>query len=120
MRSEPAPAEERLWKRLRDRQLNGLKFRRQYPVLNYIADFYCAECRLIIELDGDSHSEREEYDAQRTKELQQAGFAVIRFSNVDVFEHFDNVMEEILRVAGLSAPHPSPLPRVRGRGGKTR
>ena len=50
-RSEPAPAEEKLWRCLRDRQLNGLKFRRQHAFKNYILDFYCAKCRLVIELD---------------------------------------------------------------------
>src|SRR6266542_588296 len=85
MRKEAAPAEEKLWKLLRDRQLNGLKFRRQHRLDNYIADFYCYEAKPVVELDGDSHGERERYDAARTKRLTRGGNRVIRFLNDDVF-----------------------------------
>jgi very-short-patch-repair endonuclease len=98
MRHEPSPAEKKLWQRLRDRQLNGLKFRRQHPVSrNYIADSYCHDAKLVVELDGDSHGDREQYDARRTKRLERDGLHVIRFLNDDVFWHLDAVLEEILR-----------------------
>jgi very-short-patch-repair endonuclease len=96
MRHEPAPAEQKLWWCLRDRRLNGFKFRRQYPVRGYVADYYCAEAGLIVELDGDSHEGREEYDARRTDALIQEGFRVVRFVNTDVFENLDGVLEAIL------------------------
>ena len=96
MRREPAPAEAILWQCLRNRQLGGYKFRRQTPLPPFIADFYCAELRLIVELDGDSHSESELYDASRTERLMRDGYRVIRFLNVDVFSHVDAVLEEIL------------------------
>ena len=70
MRHEAAPAEQKMWRCLRDRQLNGFKFRRQVGFGNYVADFYCAECKLVVELDGDSHSERREYDEKRTADLE--------------------------------------------------
>ena len=115
MRHEPAPAEQKLWWCLRDRRLNGFKFRRQYAVLGYVADYYCAECSLIVELDGDSHEGREQYDAQRTRNLANEGFRIIRFVNTDVFENLDGVLEAILSECESSAsrkkaPHPNPLP----------
>ena len=97
MRHEPAPAEQKLWWCLRDRRLGGFKFRRQVSIGSYVADFYCAECGLIVELDGDSHSERQEYDERRTARLEELGLSVARFVNTDVFEHFDSVREAILR-----------------------
>ena len=115
MRHEAAPAEQVLWWCLRNRRLNAFKFRRQFAVLNYVADFYCAECRLIVELDGDSHDGRQKYDEQRTRELNEDGFRVVRFVNTDVFENLDGVLEAILAECESSAnrkqaPHPNPLP----------
>jgi very-short-patch-repair endonuclease len=69
MRQNPAPAEKKLWACLRDRQLGGFKFRRQQPVAPYIGDFFCAACKLVVELDGDSHGVRGPYDARRTVRL---------------------------------------------------
>ena len=97
MRHERVPAERILWSRLRDRRLGGFKFRRQAPIGPYIADFYCAEGRLVVELDGDSHDGREEYDAERTAWLNGEGMRVVRFVNQDVYEHIDAVLGAILR-----------------------
>jgi very-short-patch-repair endonuclease len=117
LRDDSAPAEQILWARLRDRQLQGIKFRRQVPIDRFIVDFYCAAATLIIELDGDSHSEREAYDAQRTLALQQIGFTVIRFENSDVFDHLDSVLDSVLKHCPCNlAPHPNPLPGVPRRG----
>ena len=115
MRHEPAPAEQKLWRCLRNRQLNGFKFRRQVAFGTYIADFYCAECGLIVELDGDSHSEREAYDERRTADLETQGLAVVRFVNTDAFDHLDSVLEAILteceaRDSGAPRAGPSPQP----------
>jgi very-short-patch-repair endonuclease len=93
MRQEPAPAEQKLWWCLRDRRLNGFKFRRQAPVLTYVPDFYCADCKLIVELDGDSHDGREQYDEKRTRELANQGYRVVRFVNTDIYDHLDAVLE---------------------------
>jgi very-short-patch-repair endonuclease len=110
MRHEPAPAESKLWQCLRNRQLGGFKFRRQAPLVPYIADFYCVELALIVELDGDSHAERTEYDARRTVRLTRDEKHVIRFLNVDVFQHLDAVLSEILgeceRLANSKSPSP--------------
>ena len=107
MRGDSAPAERKLWQCLRNRQLCGYKFRRQQPLAPYVADFFCAEARLVVELDGESHGEREAYDARRTKRLTRGGLHVIRFENDDVYNFLDAVLEEILRECERLAPHPS-------------
>jgi very-short-patch-repair endonuclease len=93
--------------------LGGFKFRRQHAIGRYVADFYVAECKLIIELDGESHEDRQEYDEKRSNDLAETGLHVIRFSNVDVFENLEGVLLNIMdeceaRSAGPS-PQPSPL-----------
>jgi very-short-patch-repair endonuclease len=107
MRHTAAPAEQKLWQCLRGRQLCGYKFRRQQPLAPYIADFFCAEVKLVVELDGESHGEREAYDAQRTRRLVRGGLNVIRFENDDVYQFLDTVLDEILRECEQLAPHPS-------------
>src|SRR5437016_2351176 len=114
MRNQPAPCEQKLWSVLRNRQLNGFKFRRQYFAGRYAADFYCAACRLIVEIDGISHFDRLQYDAIRTQRLSADGFDVIRFGNVDVHENLDGVLETILDACEqrcapvIPDSHPSP------------
>ncbi|HSV14000.1 MAG TPA: endonuclease domain-containing protein, partial [Tepidisphaeraceae bacterium] len=98
----------------------GFKFRRQHPKPPFIADFYCAEVKLVLETDGDSHAEREEFGASRTVRLERDGLHVIRFVNDDVHRHLDSVLEEIPgeceRLAKQNHPHPNPLPEYRERG----
>ena len=107
-RHEPAPAEQKLWSCLRNRQLATFKFRRQHTVVPYIPDFFCHQLKLVIELDGDSHGDREAYDARRTKRLERDGCHVIRFVNDDLFWHLDAVLEEILcECERLSSVEPS-------------
>jgi very-short-patch-repair endonuclease len=96
MRHEPTEAERALWKRLRFRQINGLKFRRQVPVGPFIADFLCFEVRLILEVDGSQHAEdRADYDLRRTAYLERQGYRVLRFWNGDVLARPESVMEAI-------------------------
>src|SRR5213594_4320948 len=96
MRHEPAPAEQKLWSCLRNRQHGGFKFRRQHAIAPFIADFFCFELKLVVELDGESHGDRAAYDANRTKYLERDGCRVIRFVNDDVFWHLEAVLVEIL------------------------
>ncbi|CAN5611492.1 endonuclease domain-containing protein [soil metagenome] len=100
LRQSTAPAEHKLWHRLRGRSLDGLKFRRQTPIGPFIADFVCQEMKLVIELDGPSHNERGVYDDARTDYLQQQGYRVIRFLNEDVHANIDAVLKTILRECG--------------------
>ena len=98
LRTNATNAEHLLWQVLRDRQLEGLKFRRQHPCEGYILDFYCHKKRLAIELDGGGHGEprQEAYDEERTRKLEKAGVRVIRFWNNDVLQNLEGVVEEIL------------------------
>jgi len=89
-------AEAKLWQRLRRRQLNGHYFRRQHPSGSFIADFYCAKARLVVEVDGDVHVMQEDYDSVRTEWLEERGYRVIRFTNDEVFCQLDAVLESIL------------------------
>ncbi len=97
LRNEPTPAEKLLWDKLRNKQLDGKKFRRQHSVGSYILDFYCPEYRLAIELDGDSHFTQSgiEYDTIRTAFLNQANIQILRFTNIEVFENLESVLEII-------------------------
>src|SRR5688572_19212850 len=95
LRRDSTDAEKRLWNRLRDRQLDGEKFRRQHPFPPYILDFFCEERMLAIELDGGQHNEPEEqaYDQQRTDYLEKNGVKVIRFWNNEVMQNIEGVLE---------------------------
>jgi very-short-patch-repair endonuclease len=112
LRQPQTPAEATLWQHLRNRNL-VYKFRRQHPIDRFIIDFYCAEARLCIEIDGGSHFETEqaEYDAVRTEYLEQLGYKVIRFTNNDVRYNIHAVVDEIIKQVEIRiSPHPDPLP----------
>jgi very-short-patch-repair endonuclease len=95
LRQELTPAETLLWHALRGKQLAGFKFRRQHPIDRFITDFYCAACKLIVELDGGIHDEQQDRDAIRTEALEQRGYRVIRFPNEQVLHHLDQVLAAI-------------------------
>lgn len=99
MRREPTDAERKLWGLLANRRLSGLKFRRQVPVGNYIADFLCHEVKLIVELDGSQHLDSD-YDAVRDAWLKAQGFTVLRMWNGDVLTNPESACEAILAAAG--------------------
>jgi very-short-patch-repair endonuclease len=111
LRRDQTDAERRLWFRLRDRRLSGLKFRRQMPIKSYVVDFCCESARLIVELDGGQHGERQIEDAKRTAELEKFGYLVLRFWNNDVMQNIDGVLEVIATTATQDPPHPNPLPK---------
>ena len=98
LRRYQTDAEKRLWRYLRNRGLEGRKFRRQHPVGPYIVDFACLEKRLIIELDGGQHALQSEKDAERTEYLESRGFRVLRFWNNQVLKETSAVLEVILSV----------------------
>ena len=112
LRHNQTEAEQRLWTRLRARQLCGAKFRRQHPIGHFIADFCCVEHGLIVELDGGQHAEQVEADQTRSAFLERRGYRVLRFWDNEVKEDIEAVLEQIAAV--LSDPHPNPLP-VRAR-----
>jgi very-short-patch-repair endonuclease len=102
LRKAETVAEIRLWEALRGRRLSGLKFVRQLPIGPFVADFVCRERKLVVEVDGATHSSDDElaYDARRTEFLEGEGYKVLRVWNLDVFENLDGVCEMILRTAG--------------------
>ena len=98
MRIQSTDAEHQIWSKLRNGQLNGLKFRRQVPIGNAIADFVCFEHKLVIEVDGPEH-EGNERDIIRDAELTRRGFRVLRFWNIDVMRNTIGVLDMILAAA---------------------
>jgi phosphoribosylformylglycinamidine synthase len=107
MRHAPTPAEDALWQHLRNRQVNGAKFRRQYAMEYFIVDFVCLERRLIVEVDGPVHDQQPEYDAERQGILELKGFRVLRFTNEEVFHVLPVVLAAIAE-ALRSSPQPHP------------
>lgn len=107
LRKRQTPAEELLWEKLRRKQLNGFRFRRQHPIGKYFADFYCPAAKLVIEVDGGIHDapDQGKHDARRTTELSGLGLQVLRFSNYRIEQEIDNVIREIRVVL---AEHPVP------------
>ena len=95
LRKLQTDAEAILWSRLRNRQMAGRKFRRQVPLLGYVADFASLDAKVIIELDGGQHAEQAEADEKRTRAIEAVGFLVVRFWNADVFTNLEGVMETI-------------------------
>ena len=98
LRRTQTSAEKLLWSHLRNHQLAGFKFRRQYPVAPYILDFYCSEAHLGIELDGGQHNENKtiSYDQERLAFFRTRGISVIRFWNHEVINEIDAVLEKIV------------------------
>jgi len=112
MRKNQTQAEEMLWAALRGRKLAGLKFQRQHVLGTLIVDFYCAEARQIVEVDGGIHDYQANYDATRTRQLEDHGYQVIRFKDEMVLNDLENVLSQIEiaafgRISDLT-PNPSP------------
>lgn len=120
LRRDQTEAEGLLWMQLRGRRLQGFKFRRQHRIGPYIADFVCPEGWLVIELDGSQHLAATDYDAARSRFLEERGYRVVRFWNSDVALRMTELLDTVLRV--LRTPHPAslreavPLPAARGEG----
>jgi very-short-patch-repair endonuclease len=108
LRRSSTDAEQKLWSRLRNGRLRGLKFRRQMPIGTFVADFACIEARIVIEVDGGHHVESAEADRLRSQEIEAAGYLVMRFWNDEVLANIDAVMAEIDGVvaARCSSPYP--------------
>jgi len=101
LRAQTTPAEALLWKYLRRDQLNGLRFRRQHPIGGYIADFACPLHKLVIEVDGSIHEFQKEDDERRTACLCDRGYRVVRFSNEEVLNNIESVLNQIISATQL-------------------
>ncbi|HKG84689.1 MAG TPA: DUF559 domain-containing protein [Beijerinckiaceae bacterium] len=102
LRAEAPGPEEVLWKELRNRRLDGWKFRRQTPIAGFIVDFCCWEARLSIELDGAQHAAQPLADGERRRAIEANGFLEIRFTNDEVRERLQWVLTEIRRALDLA------------------
>lgn len=111
LRRNQTDAERKLWSKLRNRQLFGIKFSRQFSVGNYILDFCSPEYKLAIEADGGQHYEDigKKKDEVRTKELSKSGIEIIRFSDMDILNNIEGVCEAIVKVIEDRKIAPSPL-----------
>lgn len=116
LRSEMTHAEMRLWARIRAKQFQGVKFRRQHGIGPYIVDFYCPEKSLVIEVDGDTHAEPSQIfkDGQRDRYLQSLGLRVIRYTNNDILLNLNGVLEDLVQELASGATSPSPSLQRRG------
>ena len=110
MRHEPSAIENEFWQQVRDRKLGGFKFKRQVLIGPYIADFVCADKKMIVELDGPLHDAA--YDARRDAYLEKQGYRVMRFKNEDAGWDFVAVLVTVREA--LRAPSPNPLSHMRG------
>ena len=99
LRTNLTPAEALLWSALRNKNLEGLRFRCQHPVGNFILDFYCPACKLVIEVDGEIHNHQIDYDEARTAKLAEYGYTVIRFNNEEIINDLPKVLTKIRLVA---------------------
>lgn len=106
LRNNATPSEKKLWAELRRRNIMGQKFLRQFPIFSlnglgrksfYIADFYCAQFKLVIEVDGPIHLLKKEYDLNRDLVMQEWGFEILRFTNEEVDNNLNDVIERIDR-----------------------
>ena len=109
LRHQMTEAEKVLWSELKNRKLKGLKFRRQHPLHYYVADFYCHELRLVIEVDGGIHYAQsiKEHDENRSAELGDFGINVIRVTNEEVLNSLAETMEKIKESIATISPSPS-------------
>ena len=114
LRKARTPAESRLWHELRNRRFAGHKFRRQHAIGPFIADFYCADAGLVVELDGESHLGHEAYDRDRQDWLESRGLKVLRFFNNDIPANLDEMLECIFRECRERSPLANPGPLTPG------
>jgi very-short-patch-repair endonuclease len=105
LRKDSTQAEIFLWSQLRASKLNGLKFKRQHSIGNYIVDFYCASLKLIIEADGGIHSsfDQSEKDKFRDQNLREMGYTILRFPNEEILFNMAHIKEEILKSQSIKS-----------------
>lgn len=104
LRQQLTPAEAKLWEALRGRQLKGLKFRCQHPIGRFIVDFYCPSLKLVIEVDGNIHAQRQDYDQARNNKFNNLGYRVLRFTNDEVIHDLPKVLNQIIQAGQLRFP----------------
>lgn len=109
-------AEKCFWNACRGHRISGLPFRRQQVIKGFIADFYCSDLNLVVEIDGGAHEKQKDYDQERDRIMKQYGIRVMRFTNDDVVNHMDKVIKQILSDPTPSTMLRAGLPSPRGEG----
>ena len=111
LRSNQTRAEQLLWLKLRSKQINGLRFRRQHGIGSYIVDFFCPERNLVIEVDGDVHAPevRQAKDLERENYLRSLGLQVVRYTNDEVINNLDGALEDLIQQIFGNSTSPKPL-----------
>ena len=106
LRNNMTEAEEILWEKLKNRKIFKARFRRQHPISIFIVDFYCHELKLVIEIDGGIHLNKEvaEHDEGREYDIEKFGIKILRFTNKQIFNNLDLVLNEILRTVSELEP----------------
>jgi very-short-patch-repair endonuclease len=115
LRKNSTYAEKLIWRHLRNRNLDGIKFRRQQPLGPYIVDFIAAEKKLVIELDGGQHAANKVLDKDRDQYIESEGYRVLRFWNNEVLQNTEGVLERLRQEILKDTPSPRPSPPL-GRG----
>jgi len=108
LRKTSTDAEIRLWSKLRRKQLEGFRFRRQHPMGAYVVDFFCADARLVVEVDGGQHADRVAHDDARTRWLEERGYRVLRFWNNEVLANTEGVLLTIREALHEQTSNPLP------------
>ncbi len=110
LRNDMPIAERLLWMELRSKRLDNFRFRRQFGIANYIVDFYCPSEQMVIEIDGDSHYEADAQrkDAMRQSFIESLGIKVLRFTNIEVHENMEQVLERIKECLKVGRPPLTP------------
>jgi len=101
LRQNLTRSEKLLWEKIRNKQLDGYRFRCQHPIYRYVLDFYCHEAMLAVEIDGDVHKKREEYDEYRDELLQHIGIRTLRFTNEEVLSSLEEILITISSILEL-------------------
>ena len=102
LRRSDVPAEALFWKAVRNRALGGFKFRRQHPIGPYVVDFTCIACKVVVELDGETHLTSRRTDTKRAQILESAGWRVLRFWNSEVYDELEMVKEAVYATCSMS------------------
>jgi very-short-patch-repair endonuclease len=110
LRRRMTDAETILWSSIRRSAVNGMHFRRQHPIGPYVADFACALARVVIEVDGATHSsnEEQEYDRRRDSYMQSRGWRIIRVTNTEIYKSLNDVLDGLFRLPQETADHGAP------------
>ncbi|HLP72649.1 MAG TPA: endonuclease domain-containing protein [Bacteroidales bacterium] len=106
LRENMTNSERLLWEKLKEKKINGLRFRRQHPIDIFIADFYCHEAKLVVEVDGEIHKDKEDYDIGRSAEMEKFGLEVIRFKNSEIENNIEDVVRKIENAVNVRMQSP--------------